>query len=229
MLTLKATRTTIGPMPVSLSEVHAEVEALLAGADPGDPLDPLRATFVALAVHATPTVLDGAGLSAAAKRALDLGASAAQVHEAIVFVSGIGLHTMIEGSRRLAELLSERGDPAMTEPLDQRRRALLESHVGEELAPFEQAVPGFFESLVRISPGAFEGFFDYRSLPWTEPTLDPLTKELMAIAVDAVPTHRFLPTLRLHVARALELGVGRAEIAETLEIAAAAPLHPGVR
>jgi len=43
-----------------------------------------------------------------------------------------------------------------------------------------------------------------------------------------VPSHRFLPTLRLHVERAIELGAGRTQILSTLELAATAPDHPGV-
>ena len=214
---------------VTLDDVRAEVDALLGEAEDGATLDRLRTAFVGLAVHATPTVLDGPGITRCSELALDAGASPTQIHEAIMFVSGIGLHTVIEASRRLGRLLSSRADPLMSEPLDERREALLAARVDTELAPFEQAVPGFFETLVRLSPGGFEAFFEYRAAAWKDPQLDPLTKELMAIAVDAVPTHRFLPTLRLHVKRAVELGAGRREIGEALEIAAAAPPHPGVR
>jgi DNA-binding FadR family transcriptional regulator len=50
----------------------------------------------------------------------------------------------------------------------------------------------------------------------------------MCLAVDATPTHRYLPGVRLHIERAVELGVGRASIREALAIAARAPLHRGV-
>lgn len=201
---------------------------MLAYAPAGKPLDGCRAALVEFAIRATPTVLHGPELSATAAAALDAGLTPEQVHEALIFVSGIGLHSVIEGTRRLGLLCEERQEDAMTRPLDAERLALLERHVGEDMARFEGAAPGFFEALVRLSPTAFTGFFAYRSLPWQEPRLDPLTKELMAIAVDAVPSHRFLPTLRLHVERALELGAGRAEILATLDRAATAPAHPGV-
>jgi alkylhydroperoxidase/carboxymuconolactone decarboxylase family protein YurZ len=213
---------------LTLQRLRVEVEDLLVTTPEGAALEPFTEAFVTLAVNATPTILHGPGVSGAIERALDLGATSAQVHEAIMFVSGIGLHTVIEATRRLSRVLQARGDLVMIEPLDEDRQALLEANVGEELAPFEQAVPGFFEGLVRISPRGFQGFFDYRAIPSREPSLDALTKELMAIAVDSVPTHRFLPTLRLHVRKALELGAGRTEILQTLEIAAGAPAHPGV-
>jgi alkylhydroperoxidase/carboxymuconolactone decarboxylase family protein YurZ len=213
---------------ITLEGVRAEIEPMLDGVPAGEPLDERRAALVEFAIHATPTVLDGPGISATAEHALEVGVTPEQVHEALVFVSGIGLHSMIEGTRRLGLLCAERGEEAATKPLGADRQALLDEYVGDGMGRFEEAVPGFFEPLVRLSPGAFEGFFAYRSLPWREPLLDPLTKELMAIAVDAVPSHRFLPTLRLHVEKAIELGAGRDEILATLERAAAAPDHPGV-
>jgi alkylhydroperoxidase/carboxymuconolactone decarboxylase family protein YurZ len=224
------TARTIDPIEsgVTVDAVRAEVEEMLDDVPAGEPLDQRQAALVEFAIRATPTVLHGPELTATASAALDAGVSPEQLHEALVLVSGIGLHSMIEGTRRLGELFAAREEDVVTRPLDGDRQALLDEYVGPELAPFEAAVPGFFENLVRLSPTAFEGFFAYRSLPWLDPRLDPLTKELMAIAVDALPSHRFLPTLRLHVARAIELGAGRTAILATLDRAAAAPDHPGV-
>jgi alkylhydroperoxidase/carboxymuconolactone decarboxylase family protein YurZ len=56
-----------------------------------------------------------------------------------------------------------------------------------------------------------------------------VTKELIAMAVDATPTHRFAPGFRLHLANALQLGASRGEVEHSLDIAAAAPAHSGVR
>jgi alkylhydroperoxidase/carboxymuconolactone decarboxylase family protein YurZ len=201
---------------------------MLDGVPAGDPLDGRREALVEFAIRATPTVLHGPELTTTAAAALDAGVNPEQLHEALMFVSGIGLHSVIEGTRRLGDLFAERDEDLVTRPLDADRQALLVRYVDDSLARFETAVPGFFETLARVSPTAFEGFFAYRSLPWQDPLLDPLTKELMAIAVDAVPSHRFLPTLRLHVLRAIELGAGSAEILATLDLAAAAPDHPGV-
>jgi alkylhydroperoxidase/carboxymuconolactone decarboxylase family protein YurZ len=201
---------------------------MLDGVPAGEPLDRRRTALVEFAIRATPTVLHGPELTTTAAAALDAGVTPEQLHEALMFVSGIGLHSVIEGTRRLGDLFAERDEDLVTRPLDADRQALLDRYVDDSMARFEAAVPGFFETLARVSPSAFEGFFAYRSLPWQDPLLDPLTKELMAIAVDAVPSHRFLPTLRLHVLRAIELGAGSAAILATLDLAAAAPDHPGV-
>lgn len=221
---------TIGPIGpgVTVEEVRAEVEAMLDAVPAGEPLDRRQAALVEFAIRATPTVLHGPELSTTAAAALDAGVSPEELHEALMFVSGIGLHSVIEGTRRLGEVFAERDEDLVTRPLDAERQELLDRYVDENLSRFEDAVPGFFETLARVSPTAFEGFFAFRSLPNLDPQVDPLTKELMAIAVDAVPSHRFVPTLRLHVLRAIELGAGRAAILATLDRAAAAPDHPGV-
>ena len=60
------------------------------------------------------------------------------------------------------------------------------------------------------------------SVPWRSGVLRAKEKELIYLAVDATPTHRYLPGLRLHVVNALERGASRAEIVGALDIAAAA-------
>jgi alkylhydroperoxidase/carboxymuconolactone decarboxylase family protein YurZ len=66
-------------------------------------------------------------------------------------------------------------------------------------------------------------------VPWKSGHLPVLTKELISMAADASPTHRYLPGMRLHLANAIRLGAGRAAIAQVLDIAAAAPGHSGIR
>ncbi len=93
----------------------------------------------------------------------------------------------------------------------------------------ENEVPGFLDALLRLSPEAFEAFFVYCAVPWKTSALSTLTKELISMAVDAAPTHRYAPGMRLHLANALRLGAGKAAILQALDIAAQAPPHRGVR
>lgn len=48
------------------------------------------------------------------------------------------------------------------------------------------------------------------------------------MAIDATPTHRYVPGLRLHLANAVGLGATRAQLEQTLAIAAAGPEHSGI-
>jgi hypothetical protein len=65
-------------------------------------------------------------------------------------------------------------------------------------------------------------------VPWRTRALRGWVKELMSMATHATPTHRYLPGMRLHLTNAVRLGAGRAGILHALDIAAAAPSHPGV-
>jgi len=78
-------------------------------------------------------------------------------------------------------------------------------------------------------PRASRGFIRYGAIPSQTKQLEPVVKEIISVAVDATPTHRYMPGLRLHLANALTLGSGRRALLEAIDIAAAAPAAPGVR
>jgi alkylhydroperoxidase/carboxymuconolactone decarboxylase family protein YurZ len=217
------------PALVSLALVREEAGRLLAEIPDGDDLDQLDIALIRLAVHASVTALDGPGIDCAIRHALDIGATSAQVHETLVVVSGLGVHTLMEGSRRVAQALHERGQ-ALEGPLDADRTALRDRRQGTDpyWVDFEREVPGFLDSLLRLSPEAYDAFFVYCAVPWRTGAVRGLTKELMSMAADATPTHRYLPGMRLHLANAIRLGAGRTAILHALDIAAAAPSHPGV-
>jgi len=213
---------------VSLDDLSGEALRMLDGVAEGDPLDARTAALIALAVRAAPTALDTDGLTRASRQALDAGASAEQVHDTLVLVAGLGFHTLAEGSRRLVAVLRERGDDVP--PLDDHRRGLRDSLVGTSAywARLEAQSPGFVDALLRLSPEAFEAFVAFVSVPWRDGALPAPVKELICLAVDATPTHRYCPGLRVHLANAVRLGVGRAAVVDALRIAAAAPSHRGV-
>ncbi|SFV02724.1 carboxymuconolactone decarboxylase family protein [Pseudoduganella namucuonensis] len=215
---------------ITTEQVRALVEPLIAAQAPGAALDTFSEALIRLAVRASVTTLDVAGCDTAIAACLDAGASARQVQEVLDLVSGLGVHTLMEATRRLAAQLRARGDTALDEPLDQRLQALWDKHVGDDpyWGAMEAEAPGFLDALLRLSPDGFEAFFNYCSVPWKSATLRPLLKELIAIAVDASTTHRYMPGLRLHLRNAAKLGAGRMEILQTLDIARGAPPHAGV-
>lgn len=216
---------------LELNDIHAYVALALQGVESGQPLADVDAALVGLAVRASPSALDRDGIREYATIALDRGASPEQVHETLMIVSGLGVHTLMVGSNALAGVLRERGDMAIDAPLDEQRKRLWGAHVGDN--PFwgrmEQELPGFLDSLLRQSPEAFEAFFEYCAVPWRTGAVRPVVKELISLATDATPTHRFMPGLKLHLANAIKLGAGRAEIMQTLAIAMSAPGHMGIR
>lgn len=217
---------------ITLAAVRDETLALLDGVPEGDDLDSVTTVLVELAVRASVTVLDPGAVTVLAGRALDLGATPEQVHEVLVVVSGLGVHTLMEGTRRVAALIRERGlrPETLDGPLDEQRLALRHTHEGDDpyWADLDRELPGFLDDLLRMSPEAYVAFFDYCAVPWRTRALRARTRELVSLACDATPTHRYLPGLRLHVRNALALGAGRRAVLGALDIAAAVGPHPGV-
>ncbi len=215
---------------LTLEEIRTYAEGCLESVADGEPLSERDAALIGLGVRASPSALDMQGTEDYTRRALDAGATAAQVHETLVLVSGLGVHTLMMGSRTVAAVLRERGEPSISAALDARQQQLWDKYVGDD--PFwdgmEQQVPGFLDALLRQSPEAFEAFFLYCAVPWKTAALRAYIKDLISLAVDAAPSHRFMPGLRLHLANAVQLGVGRQAIMQALAIAAAAPVHRGI-
>jgi alkylhydroperoxidase/carboxymuconolactone decarboxylase family protein YurZ len=216
---------------LTLEDIHSEVLLHLAQHPDGDSLDVPTAALIAFAVRASVTTLDMASSEAFIDEAIRAGATGDQLHEALVLVSGLGVHSLMEGSARLARLAEESRPEAPAVELSEEQRRLWQTYVGDN--PYwqevEKQMPGFLKGLLQMSPLAFEAFFLYCAVPWKSKHLTSLTKELISIAVDASTTHRYMPGLRLHLANALKLGAGRRAILETLAIAAHAPPHFGVR
>ncbi|MFE3137318.1 carboxymuconolactone decarboxylase family protein [Streptomyces scopuliridis] len=219
---------------ITVEAVRREALGLLDGVPDGDWLDPCDAALIGLAVRAAVPTLDPDGIEEYTRRALDAGATPEQVHEIVTVVSGLGVHSLMEGSRRVAAVLRARGTELSTGtldgPLDEHRAALRARLRGDDpyWDAFEREVPGFLDTLLRMSPEAYEAFFAYCAVPWRTGHVRGRVKELISMAADATPTHRYLPGMRLHLTNALRLGVGRRAVLETLDIAAAAPEHRGV-
>lgn len=210
---------------VSLSDIRDEAIRVLADADEGAALGAMASELLAFAVRISVTTLDTSGAKLHAQRAMAAGATAAQLHETVLLVSGLGVHSLFEGTRLIEEL-----SPAAPSERDAQQQQLWDNWVGQDRywQGFEREVPGFLKALLHASPLGFDAFFRYCAVPWTNPHLPPLVKELVAMATDSTPSHRFLPGMRLHLRNAVRLGAGRKAVLEALEIAAQAPVHPGV-
>ena len=203
----------------------------MQAADIGPVLDDLSCTLIAFAVRMSVTTLDTEGARQQALLAVDLGASTEQLHEVVLLVSGLGVHSLFEGTRLVNSLLPPVSDLAgANQPLDAALQQLWDKWIGHDgyWQDFERQVPGFLVTLLKASPQGFDAFFRYCAVPWKTTHLPAVTKELISMAVDATPSHRFLPGMRLHLGNAVKLGAGRAMLIKALKIAAAAPEHPGV-
>jgi alkylhydroperoxidase/carboxymuconolactone decarboxylase family protein YurZ len=83
----------------------------------------------------------------------------------------------------------------------------------------------FWDSLLTMDEDFFAAYLDFSAVPWRSGPLEPKVKEFVYIAVDAAATHLYVPGIRQHVRRAIELGATQEEIMEVLELTATLGIH----
>lgn len=195
----------------------------------GSSLSGADRALIHYALASSVIALDAVSARRHADTAMSLGVTTEQLHEALVLVSGLGVHSLMEGSRDLARLLGERGEtlPEIDAARAATRDRLLVS-ASSFWTEFDGDVPGFLDALLRLSPSAFEGFVAYGALPGATGCLSRLQRELISIATDAMPGHRYGPGFALHVRQALRLGANRTQLREVVDLAALTPAAPGV-
>lgn len=211
------------------NDLRALAERILGGVEDGPGLDEQTRVLTHITVCASATSLDVVGSGRYIEEGLELGLDAAQIQEALTVVSGLGVHTLFESTRQLADAVRRRSGTPDPE-YDDAQQGLWDRYIGND--PYwqrmEEELPGFFDSLLRMSPATFVAFFDYCAVPWKSRALRAVTKELLSLAADSTPTHRYKPGFVLHLKNALDLGAGARIIREVLDISAAAPAHYGV-
>lgn len=208
-------------MGADLDDVREQAEALLAEAPELPELDERTALLVDYAVATATTALDAAAIRAGTTAALRAGVEPDLLVEILLLVSALGMHTLHEGVIELRRHV----EPPRRETGELRGRHEGRTRYWER---FEEELPGFLDGLARWSPGGYAAFLEYCATPVQTGRLGRLERELIWLAIDATPTHRYLPGLRFHVGCAVRLGASRAQVLGTLERAVAGPAHTGV-
>ncbi|MEE4454834.1 carboxymuconolactone decarboxylase family protein [Novosphingobium resinovorum] len=211
---------------IDLESLRQMLETL--GVQDGPGLSDLERAFVTLGLATALPCLNRADIDAAIEAAFRQGATTTQVQEIVSLVSGLGVHSlMVSTAAIVARAQCVEG---LNTTFSSEQQALWDARVGDD--PFwegmEAELPGFLRSMLLLSADQFEAFFDYCAVPWKSGTVRAKVKELVALASDAMPTHAFMPGLRLHLRNAVKLGATRQAIEECLALAAATPEHTGV-
>ena len=179
-------------------------------------LDPVSRALIALAVSASVTTLDPAGIRTAAVQARRAGASRAQALEAVHLVCVLGVHSLVTGFPELASVLEGHGEHLVgDQPLTQDQL-----EVKNRLETKRGYWSGMNEMLLRVDQEMFAAYTGYSSHPWIHGDLSPKLRELIYIAIDLSPTHLFTSGVGPHIENAIRYGATAEEIVEALEITA---------
>lgn len=82
-----------------------------------------------------------------------------------------------------------------------------------------------WDALAELDAGYVEKFLTMGVHAQQSSGLDPLTREFIAISVDAACTHMYAPGVRRHIRKALELGATKQQIMGVLEMVSVLGIH----
>lgn len=172
--------------------------------------------LVLLAMDAACTHLFEPGIRVHTAAALKAGATKEEVMETLELSSVLGVHAVTVGVPTLKEVLAEEGR-SIPEELDSNQQRLK-----DEFTKRRGYWSTSWDPVIRLSPGFFEGYLNFSSVPFGEGhnALDAKTKELIYTAIDCSTTHLFQPGLKVHIRNAVKCGATNEEIMEVFELAA---------
>jgi alkylhydroperoxidase/carboxymuconolactone decarboxylase family protein YurZ len=177
--------------------------------------------FIYIAVDSAATHMFAPGVRQHVRRAIELGATEAEVMEVLELTATLGIHACNIGVPLLVEVLKERGEADLPsiegDPLRSRLKAEFEAKRGY----WHQ----FWDEFLQVDPELFEAYLGFSGHPWENGVLEPKVKEFVYTAFDASATHLYIPGLKLHMRNALGLGATVGEIIEVLEIASVVGIH----
>jgi alkylhydroperoxidase/carboxymuconolactone decarboxylase family protein YurZ len=180
------------------------------------PLPPKVKEFVYIAIDGAITHLYQRGLQMHIDEALRHGASPQEVMEVLQMASLIGLITQTTAAPMLLAALGRSTDEPLDAAQQQRKREFMDA-----LNHWDEGC----EAMLRLDAGAFDAYAGYIRTAWQTRALDPVTRELVGIAVHASTTLLHKPGIELHMRRALALGATQAQIMEVLQLTSVLGIH----
>jgi alkylhydroperoxidase/carboxymuconolactone decarboxylase family protein YurZ len=169
--------------------------------------------LVELTINSATTHLNRPEIQPSVRRALDAGATPAEILECLELAATVGIHAMNIGVPLLVEVLEERGRTGPS-PLTQEQERLKEWFTRER-----GYWHSFFDEMLELDPEMFEAYTNFSTTPWRTGTLTPAEKELIYISYDIATTHLYVPGTKLHIRNALNHGASVGQVLEVMELA----------
>lgn len=170
-------------------------------------LSPRMRELVLVAINVACTHNSEDGTRRHLRRALEVGATPAEIGEVIELAAVLGIHSCTVG---VPILLAHLDRPPM--PPDGERQRLKDVFIAQRgyWSPL-------WDGLLEHSPAFFAAYTHFSSLPWAAGVLAPKDKELVYVAIDIATSHLFVPGTDIHIRNALKHGATTAEVLEVIE------------
>ncbi|MCG3753969.1 carboxymuconolactone decarboxylase family protein [Amycolatopsis sp. Poz14] len=169
--------------------------------------------LIALAAFASACSLHEPGIRAQVSRALEAGATLGEVADALATIAPLGVHTFGLALPIVLEELEAAGIPAEEPEMPGESARIKADFVARRGYWTNQR-----EALAKHLPGYFAAYMRLSGSPWEIGELDPLTRELLLVAVDSSVAHLYGPGTRVHVRNAIKLGATREQLLAVLEV-----------
>lgn len=205
-------------VPAKLAEtapnLHAAASAFWRSAMSESALSARMKELVLVAMHSTVTSLNAEATQRHVRRAIDVGATPADVLDVLVTIAPTANHALYFALPVLMKELAVAGaSTELPEPTPQAQ-AIKDEFVRTRGVWLEQR-----EAIFRLMPEYFAALSQLSTASWKEGALTRKERELIAIAIDCVVTHMFEPGLAMHIRCALQHGATRDEILDVFQLA----------
>lgn len=198
--------------PTSFAAATRYWQTILAG----EHLSPRLKELILVALHASVTSINIAGIRRHIERAQAAGASIEEVLDVLVSIVGVSNHALYTAVPILMDELKAAGHESATLP---------------EASPESEAIKNEFiktrgywnelrDMLARLMPTYCEALSELSMAPWKQGVLSAKERELIYIAIDCSVTHMYELGLAMHIRHALQHGATRDEILEVFQLAA---------
>lgn len=155
-------------------------------------LEPKIRELLLLAHDVSITNLDRDGAQRRVVKALDAGATEAEIRHVIELVTMLSLHGLTRGLPMVPALATGLGPVA--------------SSRGGYWDAFEEAFPAFHQRLEEANPAAFASYQRMGAALWRKGGLEPVWAELVFVVADLSNTHLFTDGAAFHIRNALHYG-----------------------
>ena len=178
-------------------------------------LDPKTREFVLIAACASVTHLNRAAVAGHVDGAIRHGATRQELLEVLQITSVLGIHAFSEGAPLLIDELSRDENGAHDDAFPRGERyEQIKSDFTEKRGYWDEIL----DAMVRASPGFVNGYATFSSGPWRRGTLDPMTRELLYVAIDSSTTHLYNAGTRIHARNALRYGATPEQLVQVFQL-----------
>jgi len=184
-------------------------------------VEPKIKEFIYIAIDASITHLHAPGIRGHIRHALELGATSKEIMEVIEITSTLGSHTLTVGIPSLVDILQKRGMDISGIELTERQKEIKDDYIRDKGGYWSDEL----QTILKLDEEIFEAFAGFSNVPWNNGCLEPKTKELIYIAINASATTLHEPELKIHIENALNAGATKEEILEVFEMVSCLGVH----